>query len=319
MTQYIIRNKTLEKCLLNKPVIDLSLYTEIKYISENAFEKCTEVSKIIFPKSVRKINDMTFSNCRSLESVDIPSSAKIEGNPFLNTPLYKKTMRSKGYFIINHTLINKATDDIDPSEFNMLRRINWSAYNSDQKLRELNLSQAVDLEYIEPYSFYQCSSLSAVVFSSECPLKTIGKQTFAFCGNLYHVDLPASIEDINKQAFAKTKWLEKQMDRNGNLIYNNILISKNAILQREYVLPDTIKYIGSEALSREPFKKVYLNEGLKKIFNNGFAYCSSLEEIYFPDSIKYIGIGAFEGCHNLKLENISLSFDVILDNNSFDF
>lgn len=58
-------------------------------------------------------------------------------------------------------------------------------------------------------------------------------------------------------------------------------------------------------------------DGIKKIGNCAFKYCTSLQSILIPDSVEKIGGSAFSGCTSLKDATISSSLTNLADN-SFD-
>lgn len=81
-----------------------------------------------------------------------------------------------------------------------------------------------------------------------------------------------NIIHINKQAFT---------------FYTNIDSLK------EITLSKNIKKVTKEAFTGIPIEKVVLPEGLEEIDECAFQSCESLKEINFPDSLKFIGYGAF--------------------------
>lgn len=71
--------------------------------------------------------------------------------------------------------------------------------------------------------------------------------------------------------------------------------------------PDSLRIIGEGAFSHcDKLKSIKFGNGIEKIGSQNddegcfFAYCTELEEIEFPPSLKYLGQNAFYGCKNLK-------------------
>ena len=71
--------------------------------------------------------------------------------------------------------------------------------------------------------------------------------------------------------------------------------------------PNSLRTIGEGAFSHcDKLKSVKFGNGIEKIGNQNddegcsFAYCTELEEIEFPPSLKYLGQSAFYGCKNLR-------------------
>ena len=49
---------------------------------------------------------------------------------------------------------------------------------------------------------------------------------------------------------------------------------------------------------------VTLGEGITSIGSSAFAYCTALETIVFPSTLKEIGFNCFYGCTSLKSANL---------------
>lgn len=71
--------------------------------------------------------------------------------------------------------------------------------------------------------------------------------------------------------------------------------------------PDSLRIIGEGAFSHcDKLKSVKFGNGIEKIGSQNddeggfFAYCTELEKIEFPPSLKYLGQNAFYGCKNLR-------------------
>ena len=145
-------------------------------------------------------------------------------------------------------------------------------------------------------------SVSAI---TEIPsaIQTIGSFAFAGCKNLKEIVLPASVKYIEERAFADCKALKK------------------------LVLPDGIESIGKEAFLR---CAKLTNAGLKgstkkgysfefpwqtEIPENAFSGMNKLQKVVLPETIVYIGKGAFKGCK--ALTEINLPENVKCDKKAF--
>ncbi|MCB6590149.1 leucine-rich repeat domain-containing protein [bacterium 210702-DFI.5.13] len=90
-------------------------------------------------------------------------------------------------------------------------------------------------------------------------------------------------------------------------------------------LPDSLRIIGEGAFSHcDKLKSVKFGNGIEKIGNQNddeggfFAYCTELEKIEFPPSLKYLGQGAFYGCKNLRRVRFNDGLKVI-DKDAFNY
>ena len=122
---------------------------------------------------------------------------------------------------------------------------------------------------------------------------TIGPFAFAFSSNLSHINLPETLETIEKGAF------------------------RDAYIT-EVDLPDSLKTIGDNAFScygSSSLKKVTFGNKVGTIGQWGF-YRTSIEELELPKSLKSVGREAFAGCHNLT--KLTVRGDTELVDGSFD-
>lgn len=108
----------------------------------------------------------------------------------------------------------------------------------------------------------------------------IGYGAFYHCDNLNQVTLPASIEEIEPEAFEKTGWIEN-WKKSGS---GTFLTAGNGIL---------LAYNGSEPA-------VTIPEGVRIIAPGVFAEHVEITSVVLPDSLETIGEGAFEACSRLK-------------------
>lgn len=90
-------------------------------------------------------------------------------------------------------------------------------------------------------------------------------------------------------------------------------------------LPDSLRTIGEGAFSHcDKLKSVKFGNGIEKIGSQNddeggfFAYCTELEEIEFPPSLKYLGQNAFYGCKNLRRVRFNDGI-MVIDKDAFNY
>ncbi|MDE6374068.1 MAG: leucine-rich repeat domain-containing protein, partial [Clostridia bacterium] len=99
-------------------------------------------------------------------------------------------------------------------------------------------------------------------------VEIIGDDAFSGCLKLSELILPEGITYIGENAFY-------------------------AVTLKKLVLPSTVKTLASYAFYSSHIEEVVLNEGLEKIGNNTFFYCSGVKSIVVPSSVTNVGSGAF--------------------------
>lgn len=89
--------------------------------------------------------------------------------------------------------------------------------------------------------------------------------------------------------------------------------------------PDSLRIIGEGAFSHcDKLKSIKFGNGIEKIGSQNddegcfFAYCTELEEIEFPQSLKYLGQNAFYGCKNLKRVRFNDGL-MVIDKDAFNY
>lgn len=324
----ITKDGVLTKYLYDRKVIDLSPYINIKIITRKAFEACKSLRELILPESVQVIENDSFHTCTSLETIRFPDKfINIEGNPFRNTKWLKFQMQSNGYAVVCKTLI-AANDDVENIETLDLIKINSSAFNSNSKIKKIDLSSMKNLRSIEPYSFYNCTELESMYLSPYCKVKHIDKQTFAFCSSLCDIVLPDGIENIYSDAFRKTPWLRaciKNFDGFEVAVYNNLFLNYFGSDDRDSfktidlnnIAPET-DIICTRAFEWSGIKEIVFHDGLKKIMNNAFDSCYNLHYINIPPNIEYIGDNAFANCANLSVDLTTFPMSTMISDTAFE-
>lgn len=129
--------------------------------------------------------------------------------------------------------------------------------------------------------------------------------------------------DPNSVGELKKIWTYKKQD-DGTLILTSYKGSSTEVKIPEKIGNDTVTAIGEFALSagnpratekhkqiRKKITKIIIPDTVKRIDENAFSYCASLEEINLPNGITEIASNLFDNCLNLKTVTIPDSVTVI--------
>jgi len=175
------------------------------------------------------------------------------------------------------------------------------------------------------YAFASCESCASIRFASN--IEHVGAYA---CSGISGVILTDATEQT-----VKDKWDENWADYNAIVVYEfesgNTRFQTNDWLglvcgsgnskyiyltqwmggwsQTEITVPSSltsngvtlpVKIVGGRTFQENVFiKQVIIEEGVEQIFPQTFADCTSLKYVSFPESLKHIRSGAFEGCTNL--------------------
>ncbi len=178
------------------------------------------------------------------------------------------------------------------------------------------------VEKIDDYAFQGCSSIKYVDFGEG--LKTIGRDAFAILStatsSLKSITLPASLKTIGARAFLNhpiddiyfggtmTQWNENvnkgdswDSGRKGYIVHcsdGRIFDASRVSESLTYELNDDGLYT---VTGRKPAEEnifipsTHSGQFVSEIANNAFSYCS-IDVVFIPSTITYIGEKAFERC-----------------------
>ena len=212
--------------------------------------------------------------------------------------------------------------------------IGISAFYGRDRLTSVTIPKGVTS--IGDQAFFNCTSLTSVTIPEG--VKTIGTSafaacwrltsvtipegvtsiedaTFSGCTDLTSVTIPSSVTSIGEYAFRDCWGLWE--DANGVQYESDakvVLIKAPTSLAGELVIPNTVRFIHSEAFSDcSSLRSVTIPEGVTSIRDDAFYGCSSLTSITIPEGVTSIGGSAFSWCTSLTSVTIPSSVTTIGD------
>lgn len=293
----------------------------------DAFDGCSEITRIKIPSCVKKIESAAFDGL-DLESIDVDVN---------NLDFYSEDnclINKKGTELIRgckNSIIPSGIKKIEPYAFygckslksitipDTVTYIGISSFEGCTYLEEIVIPSSVI--YIDSSAFRGCHALKKVVFQTtsikeiytglfedcwsleeitvpEGVKSIIGNSAFCGCKSLRSVKLPRSLERLEfyGEVFAGCNLDTITIDPSNNYFHvkGNCLLNEDCtILIRgcnSSTIPDTVKSIWSDA----------------------FSGCTRLTSIDIPKSVESVGKNAFHGCVNLQNIKISKStkFDI---------
>lgn len=213
--------------------------------------------------AVTSIGYMAFFNCCSLTEVTIPDSiTNVEGSAFQNCEALNS--------ITIPDSITSISDDM------------FFACNS---LTEITIPDSVTS--IGNRAFSNCASLASVTIPAS--VTSIGGGAFYTCPSLTEIYIPSSVSSIERSAFKNCQSLTGINVDSGNQYYSSV---EGVLFDKQ----QTTLITYSKGMTKESYA---IPEGVTRIENDAFDYCTKLHEITIPDSVTYIGDYAFYYCYNL--------------------
>lgn len=179
-----------------------------------------------------------------------------------------------------------------------------------------NLKEVImpnSIRYLAYYCFGSNTALKKVELSNN--LTNIGKGVFSGCSTLGTITLPESLEIIDDYAFNACHYLMFHEFPNGLK-----KIGKRAFCScaggGSVSFPSSLRSIGEEAYKDlyKPLTGINFCEGLDSIYANAFRE-NELLDLAIPESVSYIGVGAFY--QSLKLRTLTIKGTPKMDGSCF--
>ena len=252
-------------------------------IGLGAFSR-TAVTSVVFPDSVKAVNESVFDSCLSLKEVDLGDGIRKIG---LN--LFKNCVS------LETITIPASAANVDPS-----------AFEGCSALTEINVEQG-NTEYV---------SINGVLYSlydgevNNLEKYPAGKKETSF-------EIPSYIWGVDTNAFNGNKYLQAITVEEGNIFLraqdgvlfdafsNDLIRYPEGKPGTTYAIPDDTTAIYFSAFEGcDKLVSVTIPESVTKIWNNAFRNCTSLESIAIPEGVQQISGSAFSGC--LALSSVTI-------------
>ena len=296
----------------NCPLLYSVTFSSAKDVKmENAmFASCNNLSCVIFADSCEnvEIGDSAFADCTNLRTLCIKRSAAINGLDTLDLSKVRKI--GKEAFRNCVSILNIKLDSID--------EICGEAFKDCSNLKTITLGKKFKVK-LNTNTFTGCSNIVFITDSND---------TYVFEGGfLIHVPdttvVYANEEKCEKDTtvltefpdiLSKTRKYEEGIKYNRTTFLNRSSISKEFSYDTIIVQPykshnGELEVVGNhyaEKCASEKKKVLDLSECNNSVINYSvFENCTNIEEIIFPQSLKYISSNAFRGCVNLKVLDFS--------------
>ena len=311
---------------------EVILPDSLKKIGDHAFYKCGVLEKINMPKSLSEIGMRAFSDCVKLKSVELPTSLKVIGEAaFLGcTELASVTSFADFDSIGRDILLDTKYYSSYPNDIVYLD--GWIIGVKDKDIKkDDDLYISDNTVGIADYAFYECGGFVGVYATS---VKKVGDYAFAFCENLLEVRFGPAANEIGLYAFAMCESLYSVMISQTSLKRIESYLFYGCSELEDVVFPSTVTSVGACAFSGTGIKKtpegvryagnwavdantdvsgVTLKPGTIGIADYTFSNRASIGVVTMPDTLKYIGKGAFLFCDYVYIYDVPESLVSIGD------
>ena len=271
--------------------------TDLGYL---LFRDCTEMTEVVLPDGIRRIEESVFSCCTSLATINVPASLTwCHERAFYGTAWLEN--QTGGFVTFGPTLI---------------------AYQGTNEVAKIPDGIAV----IGEGAFSWNETLTTVEIPAS--VKEIGNEAFAGCLNLATVTGANGLERCGYRAFSETAFWD-EAGTNAPVRVGSAIVGYKGTLPEELVIEDGVLCIADEAFTGcFDFRTVSFPASLRRIGSRAFAYCSfggepavyqgqsfsilnapgdleppqlrGLAKVTLTATLQSIGEEAFAGCYALE-------------------
>ena len=290
----------------------VTIPNSVTSIGEHAFYQCTGLTgTLTIPNSVTSIGSSAFSGCTGLTSVTIPNSvtsigsSAFSGCTGLTSVTIGNSVTSIGSSAFSgcsglESIIVESGNTVYDSRNNCNAIIETSTNTLILGCKNTVIPNSVTS--ISGYAFADCSGLTSVTIPNS--VTSIGEVAFYGCSGLTSVTIGNSVTYIGSSAFYGCTGLESIIVGSGNTVYDS-RNNCNAIIETS-----TNTLISGCKNTIIPNSVTYIGPG-------AFSGCSGLTSVTIPNSVTYIGEWAFRNCSGLTTVNFNATNCTTMGNSDY--
>lgn len=300
-----------------KMLREIKLSSGLTTMNQGMFICCSSLNRVIIPDKVEAIESVLFGNdlAGGVTTVYIPESVtSISDDAFksFNILCVKENSFAHKFAVDKNIPYYLATDKNDVPELYIQDGIEYYLNNGVAKPMAANESLSGNVIIPEQVNGNIVKEISDNIFKGNlsvtsvtlpASIESIDKRAFAECWNLENMDMSETkITAIKEGTFYGCSALKDiSLPQDLQAINDNAF---NGALLKNITLPDSVKLLGNYAFTWCGFDNITLPENIETIGGSCFYCCKQLKEITLPQNIKIIESETFLGCENLETVNI---------------
>ena len=342
-------NSILYRCQSDAVTVSIRQGTTV--IAEEAFINRVNLAAIVVPDGVSYIGSNAFKNCSALSQIEIPKSVRdIVANAFDGTKWYEDRKHEMIY--INDLLYRVPTEiivqseqptgslsDKDAAELaksgvatqiipytdvivqgetttictlafantpvqkvqlpSTLTTIRYGAFQNCTALKQITLPKS--MTFIEGGAFQNCSALSSILVPQN--VTYLGASAFSGCTSLTSATLPQAITRISSGLFENCSSLITVQASSALTSIGSRAFAETSALS-SFTFPQTLTAVGAESFTGSGIVTANLPQSVTYLGAGAFADCTKLVYAQVPAAIQAIRERTFRNCTELK--NVSI-------------
>lgn len=331
--------------------VTVSIRQGTTVIAEEAFINRVNLAAIVVPDGVSYIGSNAFKNCSALSQIEIPKSVRdIVANAFDGTKWYED--RKHGMIYINDLLYRVPAEiivqseqptgslsDKDAAEMaksgvatqvipntnvivkedittictlafantpvqtvqlpSTLTTIRYGAFQNCTALKQITLPKS--MTFIEGGAFQNCSALTSISVPQN--VTYLGASAFSGCTSLTSATLPQAITRISSGLFENCSSLTTVQASSALTSIGSRAFAETSALS-SFTFPQTLTAVGAESFTGSGIVTANLPQSVTYLGAGAFADCTKLVYAQVPAAIQAIRERTFRNCTELK--NVSI-------------
>ena len=342
-------NSILYRCQSDAVTVSIRQGTTV--IAEEAFINRVNLAAIVVPDGVSYIGSNAFKNCSALSQIEIPKSVRdIVANAFDGTKWYEDRKHEMIYIndllyrvpaeiivqseqptgslrdkdaaelaksgvatqIIPYTdvIVQGETTTICTLAFantpvqkvqlpSTLTTIHYGAFQNCTALKQITLPES--MTFIEGGAFQNCSVLSSILVPQN--VTYLGASAFSGCTSLTSATLPQAITRISSGLFENCSSLTTVQASSALTSIGSRAFAETSALS-SFTFPQTLTAVGEESFTGSGIVTANLPQSVTYLGAGAFADCTKLVYAQVPAAIQAIRERTFRNCTELK--NVSI-------------
>lgn len=342
-------NSILYRCQSDAVTVSIRQGTTV--IAEEAFINRVNLAAIVVPDGVSYIGSNAFKNCSALSQIEIPKSVRdIVANAFDGTKWYEDRKHEMIYIndllyrvpaeiivqseqptgslrdkdaaelaksgvatqIIPYTdvIVQGETTTICTLAFantpvqkvqlpSTLTTIRYGAFQNCTALKQITLPKS--MTFIEGGAFQNCSVLSSILVPQN--VTYLGASAFSGCTSLTSATLPEAITRISSGLFENCSLLTTVQASSALTSIGSRAFAETSELS-SFTFPQTLTAVGAESFTGSGIVTANLPQSVTYLGAGAFADCTKLVYAQVPAAIQAIRERTFRNCTELK--NVSI-------------
>lgn len=276
----------------NTQVTSITLGNNVKSIGEYAFAGCSSMTDLSLNDGLESIGGYAFQNCRQITNLTIPDSVTAMGErAFQYCRGIASLTLGSGLTSISDYAFNNCVAIETLNIPSNVTAIGTYAFNGCNNLKTVNTGNAVTT--IGAYAFSDCTSITSLTIGTDT--ESLGEGAFNGCTALAEVAMPENLTDIGDYAFNGCTSLATV-----SISENTKRIGRSAFTDTQLWKANAENYVGDWFIGASYAEDAYTikapREGTVGIADYAYSKFKTASTVILPDSVKYIGKGAFYQC-----------------------